>query len=172
MYIVAKQGTPFELCIKEACDKIKSAQEQAIALAEKSVGAKPISLAYIYHWGIIVKFVPEFTFTPEEELKIDKSILRPIPNEKGRWKPNLRTKAGKQFKAEFCKFAKDQQVTEEIFHPFGIHMVNQKKFCSYFIKPIHNSETNRYMLLCNDGIPNAFDKEKISQDQFDIEYKE
>ena len=170
MYIVAKHGTPFEQCIKDACDKIKVAHEEAIALVEKIAGAKPISPAYIFHWGTIIKFVPEFQFAPEEEPKIDKAILRPDHTEKGRWLPNLRLKAGKQFKADFQKFAEEHEVTEEIFHPFGIHMVDWKKGHSYYIKPIFDSETQRYMLICNDSIPQAFDKEKLAQDQFDIEY--
>ena len=170
MYIIAKQGTAFEQAIKDACDKIKNTQEQANALVEKSAGAKPIGPAYMYHWGTIVKFLPEFSFAPEEEPKIDKTILAPIAKEKGRWKPNLRTKAGKQFKADFCEFAKENEVTEDFLHPFGIHMTDWQKGVSYYIRPCFDNERDRYMLICNDGIPAGFDKAKLAKEQFDIDY--
>lgn len=170
MYIIAKKRTAFEQGIKDACDKIKTAEKLAIALVEKSAGAKPIGLTYIYHWETIVKFVPEFRFAPEEEPKIDKTILAPIAKEKGRWKPNLRTKAGKQFKEDFCEFAKENQVTDDFLDPFGIHMVDWGKGVSYYIRPCFDNERDRYMLICDDSIPAAFDKKKLKREQFDIDY--
>ena len=124
MEIIAKPGTALEQTIKAMHDKIKKNFDEANDMVKQMTGARPVSPAYIYHWGTIIKFVPEFTFKPEDEDKIDKKVLRPMPKVRNGWKPNLRTKEGKEFKAAFSAKAEEWEVTEDALHEFGIHMTD------------------------------------------------
>ena len=49
-------------------------------------------------------------------------------------------------------------------------MVDWVNGISYNIQLAHDMENDRYMLVCSDSIPKAFDKKKLAKDQFDIEY--
>lgn len=171
MQIYAKQGTALEQTIKAMYDKIKESFDEALNMTEQAVGARPISPAFIFHWGSIVKFVPEFTFKPEDEDKIDKKVLRPIPKVKNGWKPNKRTKAGNEFNTAFRTKSEEWEVTDDALHEFGIHMVNWNKGESHYIRPKYDSERQQYYLDCSNGIPEAFNKKKLAIDQFIIEYE-
>ena len=171
MEIIAKQGTALEQTIKAMCDKIKSGFDEANDMVEQMTGARPISPACIFHWGTIMKFVPEFTFKPEDEDKIDKKVLRPMPKVRNGWKPNLRTKEGKEFRAAFNAKAAEWEVTEDALHEFGIHMTDFNRGVSHYIRPMYDPERKRYFLHCGDSVPQAFDKAKLAKDQFDIEYE-
>lgn len=171
MQIYAKQGTALEQTIKAMCDKIKKSFDEANDMVEKMAGARPVSPAYLFHWGTIMKFVPEFTFKPEDESKIDTKVLRPIAKVRNGWKPNLRTKAGKDFRIAFYKKAEEWEVTEDALHEFGIHMTDWKKGVSHYIRPMYDSECKQYFLNCSNNVPETFDKEKLARDQFDIEYE-
>ena len=103
--------------------------------------------------------------------KIDKKVLRPMPKVRNGWKPNLRTKEGKGFKAAFSAKAEEWEVTENALNEFGIHMADFNRGVSHYIRPMYDSERNRYFLLCSDSIPQAFDKKKLAKDQFDIKYE-
>ena len=171
MKIIAKPGTVLEQTIKAMHDKIKKSFDEANDMVEQMTGARPVSPTGIYHWGLIMKFAPEFTFKPEDEDKIDKKVLRPIPKVKNGWISNLRTKKGKEFRAAFYAKSEEWEVTEKPLNEFGIHMVDFNRGVSYYIRPMYDSERNRYFLLCSDSIPRAFDKKKLAKDQFDIEYE-
>ena len=171
MEIIAKPGTALEQTIKAMCDKIKSSFNEANDMTEQMTGARPISPACIYHWGTIMKFVPEFTFKPEDEDKINKKVLRPIQKVHNGWKPNLRTKAGNEFKAAFNAKAEEWEVTEDALHEFGIHMTDFQRGVSHYIRPMYDPERKRYFLHCGNSVPEAFDKAKLAKDQFDIEYE-
>ena len=170
MDIYAKQGTALEQTIKAMVDKTKKAFDEALDMTEQATGARPISPACIFHWGTIMKFVPEFTFKPEDEEKIDRKVLRPIPKVKNGWKPNKRTKAGNEFNTAFRTKAEEWEVTEDALHEFGIHMTDFKKGVSHYIRPLYDPERKQYFLNCGNSVPEAFDKEKLAKDQFDIEY--
>ena len=45
-----------------------------------------------------------------------------------------------------------------------------KNGISYDIQLAHDMENDRYMLVCSDSIPKAFDKKKLAKGQFEIEY--
>ena len=62
-------------------------------------------------------------------------------------------------------------MTEDALHEFGIHMTDFNRGVFHYIRPIYDSEHNRYFLLCSDSIPQTFDKKKLAKDQFDIEYE-
>jgi hypothetical protein len=49
-------------------------------------------------------------------------------------------------------------------------MVDWKNGISYDIQLAHDTENDRYMLVCSDSIPKVFDKNKLAKDQFEIEY--
>ena len=170
MDIYAKQGTALEQTIKAMVDKTKKAFDEALDMTEQATGARPISPACIFHWGTIMKFVPEFTFKPEDEEKIDRKVLRPIPKVRNGWKPNKRTKAGNEFNTAFRTKAEEWEVTEDALHEFGIHMTDFKKGVSHYIRPLYDPERKQYFLNCGNSVPEAFDKEKLAKDQFDIEY--
>lgn len=171
MQIYAKQGTALEQTIKAMCDKIKENFDEALNMTEQAVGARPISPACIFHWGTIMKFVPEFTFKPEDEDKIDTKVLRPIPKVKSGWKPNKRTKAGNEFNTAFRTKAEEWEITDDALHKFGIHMVDWNKGVSHYIRPLFDAERNQYYLNCSNSLPESFDKKKLAKDQFDIEYE-
>ena len=171
MRIIAKKGSALEQTIKQMHGRIKDGFDAALDLTEQMAGARPISPAVIFHWGTIAKFVAEFTFRPEDEDKIEQKVLRPMPKVKNGWKPNLRTKAGNEFRAAFCKLADEWAVTDEPLHEFGINMIDKKRGVSHFIRPIYDSETGQYYLLCDDRIPQSFDKAKLAKDQFEIDYE-
>ena len=170
MEIIAKQGTPLEQTIKAMRDQIVNAYKEALDMTEQAVGARPVCPAHIFHWGTIMKLVPEFTFKPEDEDKINQKVLRPNPKVKNGWMPNKRTKDGKEFNAAFRTKADEWEVKEDALNEFGIHMVDWKKGVSHYISPIYDSERDRYILVCGNSIPEAFDKEKLAKDQFDIDY--
>lgn len=170
MDIYAKQGTALEQTIKAMVDKTKKAFDEALDMTEQATGARPISPACIFHWGTIMKFVPEFTFKPEDEEKIDRKVLRPIPKVRNGWKPNKRTKSGNEFNTAFRTKAEEWEVTEDPLHEFGIHMTDFKKGVSHYIRPLYDPERKQYFLSCGNSVPEAFDKEKLAKDQFDIEY--
>ena len=170
MEIYAKQGTALEQTIKAMVDKTKKAFDEALDMTEQATGARPISPACIFHWGTIMKFVPEFTFKPEDEEKIDRKVLRPIPKVRNGWKPNKRTKAGNEFNTAFRTKAEEWEVTEDALHEFGIHMTDFKKGVSHYIRPLYDPERKQYFLNCGNSVPEAFDKEKLAKHQFNIEY--
>ena len=170
MEIYAKKGTALEQTIKAMVDKTKKAFDEALDMTEQATGARPISPACIFHWGTIMKFVPEFTFKPEDEEKIDRKVLRPIPKVRNGWKPNKRTKSGNEFNTTFRTKAEEWEVTEDQLHEFGIHMTDFKKGVSHYIRPLYDPERKQYFLSCGNSVPEAFEKEKLANDQFEIEY--
>lgn len=133
MKIIAKPGTALEQTIKAMHDKIKKSFDEANDMVEQMTGARPVSPAGIYHWGTIMRFVPEFTFKTEDEDKIDKKVLRPMPKVRNGWKPNLRTKEGKDFRAAFSAKAEEWEVTEDALHEYGIHVCSVLEICEPII---------------------------------------
>ena len=134
-----------------------------------------IGLSYTTFWGILafamsigIEIIPKIKWSPWSALflwiggkindKIDKKVLRPMPKVRNGWKPNLRTKEGKEFKADFSAKAEEWEVTENALHEFGIHMADFNRGVSHYIRPMYDSERNRYFLLCSDSIPQTFDK--------------
>ena len=142
MKIIAKKGTDFEQTLKTMCEIVTEGIVAAQDMVEKMAGGRPINIFQLFHWGIISEPVPEFDFHPDDREKIDSR----------------------------CKLAEAHTVTDEPLHKYGIHQVDMVKGISYAIKLAHVTDTDRYMLVCSDSLPKAFDKKKLAKDQFDIEY--
>ena len=102
--------------------------------------------------------------------KVNPRFLRKKKGCKYVYVPALRYKEGKELDAAFREFAKEHEVTEEPLNEYGIHMVDWKKGMSYSIQLAHDTQKDLYMLVCSNSIPEAFDKQKIAKDQFEIEY--
>lgn len=169
MKLIAKKGTTFEQTVKMMCEKVTEGIIGAQDMVEKAVGVRPKDIYHIFHWGSISKLTPEFGFNVEDGERINPKYLRKKKGMKDVWVPALRYKEGKNFDDAFRKFAKEHEVTEEPLNEYGIHMVDWKNGISYDIQLAHDSENNRYMLVCSNSIPKAFDKKKLAKDQFKIE---
>lgn len=170
MKLIAKKGTAFEQTVKEMCEKMTEGIIGARDMVEKTVGVKPMNIFHIFHWGTISRLVPEFDIHPDDRVKIDPHILRKKKGCESVYVPALRYKEGKDLDAAFREFAKEHEVTEEPLNEYGIHMVDWVNGVSYNIQLVHDMENDRYMLVCSDSIPKAFDKKKLAKDQFEIEY--
>ena len=154
MKLIAKKGTAFEQTVKEMCEKMTEGIIGARDMVEKTVGV----------------LVPEFDIHPDDRVKIDPHILRKKKGCESVYVPALRYKEGKDLDTAFREFAKEHEVTEEPLNEYGIHMVDWVNGVSYNIQPVHDMNNDRYMLVCSDSIPKAFDKKKLAKDQFEIEY--
>ena len=170
MKIIAKKGTAFEQTVKEMCEKMTKGIEGAQKMVEEMTGTKIAGTYHIYHWGTIFKLVPEFVIDPKGQQEINPLYLRKKKGEKDVVVPALRYKEGKELDAAFREFAKEHEITEEPLNEYGIHMVDWKNGISYTIKLAHDTENDRYILFCSDSISKSFDKKKLTEDQFDIEY--
>lgn len=170
MKIIAKKGTAFEQTVKMMCEKMTEGTVGALDMVANAVGVRPRNVYHIFHWGTISLLVPEFVFNRDDRARIDLHILRKKKGCGCVYVPALRFKEGKELDATFRKFSKEHEVTEEPLNEYGIHMVNWKDGISYRINPVHDTENNRYMLICSDSIPKAFNKNKLKSEQFDIEY--
>ena len=171
MRLIAKKGTALEQTLKEMCEKIDYALSGARDIVEKAVGVRPKNIYFMFHWGTIIRFLPEFDFDPADVSRINPKYLRKKKFAKPMyWVPSLRYKEGKKLDAMFRGFARENEVTDEPLHEFGIHMVDKKNGVSYRLRPAHDTENDRYMLICSLELPKAFDKNKLAKDQFEIEY--
>lgn len=169
MKLIAKQGTAFEQTLKEMLEMISSGMVSARDFVELNIGVRPLDIGYIYHWGIISKMKPEFVFDKKDKERIDSKYLRRLAGT-NTWVPALRHAEGRALDSAFRELAVKYEVREDPLNEYGIHMIDDKNGRSYFIRPAYDFDTNRYMLRCSDSVPNAFDKQKLAKDQFDIEY--
>jgi len=170
MLLIAKQGTAFEQTLKDMCEEIEINLNSAKDLVEKTIGIRPKSIHYIFHWGLIVKLTPEFVFDPKDDDRINLKFLRKQSRTLNEWVPAARHKEGRALDAAFRTFASQHTVTDNRLNEFGIHMVDEVNRMSYWMQPGYNENKGRYVLYCSDSTPKAFDKKKLAKDQFDIEY--
>ena len=169
MKLIAKQGTAFEQTLKEMLERISSGMVSARNFVELNIGVRPLDIGYIYHWGIISKMKPAFTFDKKDIERLNPKYLRRVTGT-NTWVPVLRYAEGKAFDSAFRELAVKYEVREDPLNEYGIHQVDEKHGLSYMIRPAYDFDTNRYMLRCSDSVPNAFDKKKLAKDQFDIDY--
>lgn len=170
MKLIAKKGSAFEKTLKEMCETINEGNFGALDLVEKAAGVRPLCIYAMYHWGIISKMVPEFDIHPDDKIKINPHILRKKKGCESIYVPALRYKEGWKLDESFHEFARKYIVREEPLNEYGINMVDNVNGMSYYMQPAHDTDKDRYMLLCSDSTPKAFDKKKLAKDQFDIEY--
>ncbi len=170
MKLIAKKGTALEQTIKMMCEKMTEGVIAAQDMVEKVVGVRPMGIYEIFHWGIISKLTPVFVFDVEDGERINPKYLRKKKDTKDEWVPALRYKEGKDFDVAFREFAKEYEVTDEPLNKYGIYMVDSKYGLSYYLQPFHDTENDRYMLVCSDSIPKAYDKKKLAMYQYEMEY--
>lgn len=170
MKIIAKKGTAFEQTIKEMCEKMTKGITGAQEIVEKTTGIKPVNIFHLYHWGTISMLVPEFDIHPDDKDKINPRILRKKKGCTNVYVPALRYKEGIELNATFRQFAKEYEINDDPLAQYGIKTVNFVKGVSYYCQPAHDTENDKYMLVCSTSIPEAFDKKKLAKEQFEIEY--
>ncbi len=169
MEIIAKKGTEFEKTLKAMCDKKFENVNGAKSLVKEMAGVEPEGIFHIFGWGTISRLIPEFEININDIGKIDPHILRKKKGTNSVYVPAQRYKKGQELYSAFNAYAKKCEITEEPLNEFGIHMI--ERCVSYYINPIYDTETDRYMLICSDSIHNGFNKKKLARDQFDIEYE-
>ena len=170
MKLIAKKGTAFEQTVRVMCEKMTEGIIGARDIVEKAVGVRPKDTYHIFHWGTISKLTPEFVFDVEDGERISPKYLRKKKGSRDVWVPALRYKEGKDLDSAFREFSKEHEVMEDPLNEYGIHMVDYVNGTSYYIQPTHDTENDRYMLVCSDSTHKAFEKKKLAKDQFDIEY--
>lgn len=170
MKIIAKKGSALEQTIKDMYDRMVSAKNGAQDLVEQAAGVRPTTIYHMFHWGIISLLTKNFVISKEDEPKINPHVLRKKKGEKDVWVPAARYKEGAALAATFDEYAREHEIGEEPLHEFGIHAMDDKNGVSYYCQPSHDKDTDRYLLICSDSIPKGFNKEKLAQDQFEVEY--
>lgn len=170
MKIIAKKGSALEQTIKGMCEKMTKGVTGAQEMVAKSAGVKPINIFHLFHWGTISKLIPEFDIHPDDRAKIDPHFLRKKKGCSSVYVPALRYKEGKELNNAFRAFADEYEITDEPLNEYGIHMVDWKNGVSHSILLAHDTETDSYMLICSNSIPESFDKKKLAKEQFDIDY--
>lgn len=170
MKIIAKKGSALEQTIKEMCERITAAIIGGQDIVEQAAGVRPVNIYHLFHWGIISRLTTDFVIKADDITKINPKVLRKKRGEKDVWVPAARYKEGRSLDNTFREFANSNEVGEESLHQYGIHALDMNNRTSYYCQPIHELDTGRYMLLCSDSIPKGFDKKKLAQEQFDIEY--
>ena len=170
MKIIAKKGSALEQTIKDMYDRMVSAMNGAQDLVEQAAGVRPTAIYHLFHWGIISLLTTDFVISKEDEPKINPHVLRKKKGEKDVWVPAARYKEGGALAAAFGEYAREHEIGEEPLHEFGIHAMDDKNGVSYYCQPSHDKDTDRYLLICSDSIPKGFNKEKLAQDQFEVEY--
>lgn len=170
MKLITKKGSALEQTVKEMCDKMTKGTTGALDLVEKATGIRPANMYHIFHWGTISKLVPEFVIKGDDVARINPKQLRRKKGERDVWVPAARYKEGKQLKADFRKWANEYIVDDKPLQAFGINTVNWKAGVSYRCELGHDTESDRYILVCSNSIPEGFDKKKLAKDQFEIEY--
>lgn len=170
MKLIAKKGTAFEQAVKAMCEKMTDGINGALDLTERMTGLRPKNVFHLFHWGTISKLVPEFDIHPDDLGKVDPRYLRKKKGGRNVYVPARRYKEGAVFSEAFCAFAKEHEITDEPLQAFGINMVDWKRGVSYSIVPAHDTERDLYILVCSNSLPEAFDKDRLARDEFDIEY--
>lgn len=170
MRLVAKKGSAFEQTLKEMCETITKGFDGALDLVESAIGVRPKHIYRQFHWGIVSKLVPEFVFDDKDTNRIPPKCLRKFRGSNDVWVPTLRYAQGRKLEETFREFAKQYIVRDEPLNEYGIHMVDEVNRMSYSMCPFYDEERDRYILVCSDSTPKAFDKKKLAEDQFDIEY--
>lgn len=170
MRIIAKEGTAFEQTLKQLCEKMTEGIEKAMELVHAYAGVKPKNIFHLYHWGTLSRLVPEFDIHPDDLDKVNPRVLRKKKGAQFIYVPAKRYKEGQEFNELFRNYAKEHEIEDTPLSKFGINTVNFVKGVSYYCQPAHDTETNRYMLICSASIPEAFDKKKLAKEQFEIEY--
>lgn len=170
MKIIAKKGTAFEQTIKGMCEKMTEGVTGAQELVEKAAGVKPTNIFQLFHWGTISKLVPEFEIHPDNREKVNTIVLRPKKGCVNVYVPAMRYREGRELADTFKAFVKEHEITDEPLNEYGINMVDWKRGVSYSIQLAHDTEKDLYMLVCSNSIPEAFDKQKLAKEQFEIEY--
>lgn len=170
MRIITKKGSALEQTVKVMCERITESVVGGQDLVKTATGIRPINIYGIYHWGTISKLVPEFVFNDADIGRLNSKQLRRKKGTRDVWVPALRYKEGKQLDLNFRKYSDKYEVRDEPLRTFGINTVNWTAGVSYYCKPVHDAVTDRYILVCSDSIPEAFSRERLAKDQFEIEY--
>lgn len=170
MIIITKKGSALEQTVKVMCERLTESVVGGQDLVKTATGIRPIDIYGIYHWGTILKLVPEFVFNDADIGSLNPNQLRRKKGTRDVWVPALRYKEGKQLDLNFRKYSDKYEVRDEPLQTFGINTVNWKTGVSYRCKPVHDAFTDRYILLCSNSISKAFNKERLSKDQFEIVY--
>lgn len=170
MKLIAKKGSALEQTIKNMFERIVYSLNGAQNLVEKRVGVRPIIIYHRYHWGIISELTSDFVFSKEDESKINPHLLRKLRGSKDVWVPAAKYKEGAAFAVIYAAYVREHVINEEPLHKFGIHPLDMKNSVSYYCQPTYDEDADRYLLICSDSIPKGFNKKKLAQDQFEIEY--
>lgn len=172
MKLIAKKGSKFESILREMVDKVQQGVSEVVQLVDDFTGVKPKSVARIFHWGIVFRLVPEFSFKKEDWDKIDPMVLRRADKQSKFFVPALRYRHGQHFQERFKEIAEKYAITQEALNEIGIRLVDYSKGISYYAAPYYNPEKDIYYMVCNDGVPRLFDKSLIHEDEFTISYED
>lgn len=170
MKLIAKKGSNFEAILKEMVEKIKEGSIKAVELVEEYTGVRPLTIARIFHWGLVFRLIPEFSFEDKDFNKIDPCVLRKANKHSNFYVPAMRFNRGRKFKEKFEELANNYTISDTILKGMGISLVDYVRGVSYQALPYYDSEKDVYYMICNIGVIRLFDKKLIPEDDFTVSY--
>lgn len=167
--IVARKGTALEQTLKEMTEQMQKNLADGIRIVEEATGVKPESIGYRWAWGNIATFRADLVrFKQEDWSKIDAKVMRRDKRDENYFKPALRYNAGRQLNQRFYDEVTSKCIDDRPLVKHGINTMFESR--SVWCQPIYDEKRDRYILLASDSMPHGFNKKKMKETEFDIEY--
>lgn len=161
MKIISKQNTELESIFKKFYEQMESEKEEVLKMIEKFTYVKPINFGYYWYFGITCVWA-EDTIRFADILS-PQNVISYQANGHTYFKPNKRTKAGKEFVRQWKE--KFKGIDGNVLTHYGIPVYHEDSgiYCNWL--PIKNGD--RYGIEVPSSLIDRMPK--IENGQYEIE---